>query len=310
MAKEIKPFPIKKILLARERIVDACSSRRNVPITGDGFMSFVNAVHQEIGFTDLGAVCNSLRSVAGQILNDRLIEELSWRLAGNLHRLKAGRVVPPWTTQNEKEWVTIQVCQVLRRFKRYRAKTQEQVMRADSKGMVHRYGGMVRFDVITGLAAGRRFERFWSEDFCDVAKTSFGFDRFNREKFSRNVSSRPTWPMLDLSEFFRLRAQVLVEPDLCLPGNVGFNEIKGTSSTKKWCREIMKKRLRDGFECPQNYAEDFPCHACPFGLDACRAACHQTTFEIGHCDRCDRNQRYFDPEISVEYCVDCAIDCA
>lgn len=294
-----------KVLAARQRLLAVCHQHLNATIVGDAFSHFATSMHQEIGTTDFRAVLDSLRSLAGRSLTEEVAGEACWRLAGNLHRLLAGRTVPPWTVQTEIEWVTVQIDSVVKRFRRYKAKTQEQSMQADVKGMVSRAGAIVRYIVLNGLPAGKMFEKFWTTDLCETIKSEFGFDKFNREKFSRNVSVRPPWPFLDVREFYRMRLQVRLEPELCQFGELGFKELRGTSATKAWCRGIMRKRLRDGFACPANYADDFPCHSCPAGLTSCPAACHAEDYLIGRCETCKRDKTHLDPLIDLDTCIEC-----
>jgi hypothetical protein len=298
---------IKKVLAARIKIAEVCNLHRGALVTGEAFNHLVSSVHQEILTTDLRAVANSMRSVAGRHLTDDVIDELSWRLAGNLHRLAKGMTVAPWTSQAEKEWATMQVSQVIRKFRRYKAKTEEQAALAGADGKVSKAGILLKFRILTGLAAGRSSEKFWSDTMCEMLKSEFGYDKWNRARRSRNVGTRPSWPFLAYGEFFRLRLQVLVDPELCQFGEVGFQEVRGTAATKKWNREIMRMRLRDGFVCPAGYSEDFSCHLCPIGLGKCKAACHALDYQTSDCEVCHKTDRFFDVDISETHCVDCAV---
>jgi hypothetical protein len=206
--------------------------------------------------------------------------------------------------QTAAEWVTIQILQVVKRSRKYKAKTPEQVAKADIAGMVHRSGAVVRYMVMTGLPAGKTFEKFWSTDFCETVKNQFGYDKWNRQKYSNIVSKRLSWPFRSVEEFFRLRLQVRLDPATCPPGDLDFAEVRG-GTTKKWCRDIMRMRLRDGFVCPAGYPDDFACHSCPVGLSGCRAACHLSDHERGRCDKCGREDQVFDPDADPEVCLAC-----
>jgi hypothetical protein len=109
-------------------------------------------------------------------------------------------------------------------------------------------------------------------------------------------------------QFVGLRLALLVEPDLSTTDPV-FSEAKWPASADDWNKEHLKRRFRvdRDYTCPEGKPQSFPCHFCSTGFLKCPAATHMHDWYQGRCNACDKNDAYFDPDISRELCVDCFI---
>lgn len=297
-------YCVDRIVDTHDELAEACRPYIGNLLAGDLLSQFIGDVHRCIIRTNLTAVFDSARHLAGRILTAADAEDLSWRLAGNITRLARGKSVQPWPAGMELEWVPVQINFVRRRSIAFKAKKPEHLEKADENGVVHRRGAEVEVFFLAGRPAGRSSLKFWSFDYCEtVAKTALGFSRFNKEKYSRSAAPTP-FPFLDVAEFYRLRMQVLVDPSLCRDGEVAFREAKATSSTLKWSRTIIRLRMRDGFDCPMGYPDSEDCHECLVGFDRCKAACHAKTYRLDDCPRCKHRKRIEVDRIDG-LCVDC-----
>lgn len=251
-------------------------------------------------------VMTSLLNLAGRQLSVSLADELAWRIAGNLHRLRAGEPVPPWPTRVEREWSTVEVYRVRHGDRLVRPRSDVQELRADQRGLVKQRGILIWLKFLTGLPAGIISQRFWSPDYYEPRKQVFGFDRWNREKHTRVVSSRVSWPFLDPQEFHGMRFAALVDPEKCRDGLIAVEEIQSSSAALTRNRNLMTLRMREEYRCPLNYTtSQRECHACEAGMDICKAACRRQTLVNGDCAGCKKTGVQLDPEAG-NVCLRCA----
>ena len=129
----ITPISVSKTLAAKDKLFEkVLSNYIGAILAGEIFGQFVLDVRDVLGDTcDKTAVLNSLRVSAGLELTAERAEEISWRLAGNLHRLRKGAPVMPWREQTVKEWVPVEVVNVVKHKRSYKASTPEQAAVAD-----------------------------------------------------------------------------------------------------------------------------------------------------------------------------------
>jgi hypothetical protein len=311
MSKPVRiSYSLPKIFEARRKILEEIFlPYYEAVLTGELFMRVVQAVHlQAVQSTELSAVVETCRSLAGHALTRAAAEEVAWRIAGNLQRLRAGEAVPPWTGYTPVEWVPIVLLRVRKRFRSFRATSKQYAAEADAHGMVHRRGVRVRFQVVGGLAAGRCFEQFWTQDYCETIKAAFGFAKRNRARYTRVVSRRPSYPFLDAREFYAMWLMVRLEPARCQTDALRFDACKATPATLQRNRDLIQLRLRDDYVCPEGYdVTAVPCHECTLGREQCVAACHAYTFVLVHCARCGQTA-HCDPEDGTQFCIDCIQD--
>src|SRR5437764_1022533 len=79
-----------------------------VSLKGDVFEAFARVAHTDLpGSKNIpfATVYQSLQPFVGEELTSVMVQEASWRLAGNLHRLRQGIPVYPWKGQIEEEQV-------------------------------------------------------------------------------------------------------------------------------------------------------------------------------------------------------------
>lgn len=246
---------------------------------------------------DREPIADSLRNLAGTEIYDPHIEELSWRLAGNLPRLKVGLAVSPWLHQPCEEWVPVQVRAVYPATQSVRAKD---AAGNKSTEWIKKRGVRFRLLVLAGLPAGRRFDKFLSFGYAKRIRLVAGFSRYDREKYSFIVSKHPNYALREVIEFTQTR--LFVKLAATAPHEeLNFTDVAGSGGCRNWNRALFRKRLRKTFPCPMAYdSSKVPCHTCPLGYDRCEAACHPRTYEARPCEKCG-HQTWFDADV----CVNC-----
>lgn len=190
---------------------------------------------------------DSVHDVAGTLLSIDDVYQLSWRLAGNLARLRAGTAVPPWNAQQEKEWAPAQF-----------------VSYAPGESRRGRKGGHFTLRILAGTACPLRVTKFLSRGFAHQIALRLGYSRLRGKS-----------PLGHISELVNLRLWIELDPEYCRPGAPGFNHVGCSAGLKNWNTEIIKKRFRRGWRCPYDY--DHYCYVCPVGYQHCPAATHQFT---------------------------------
>jgi hypothetical protein len=268
---------------------------QNELIVQETFLSLVRDLAQLLPdsiVTDV--ITDSIRYVVGQRLSAKELDELCWRLAGNLPRLKQRRAVPPWNRQPFQELVPAQIVKVqLRRGGLQRGEL----------------GHEITFRILAGTSCPLKVHKWWSVRasrfmayFRDANRHGFGFARSRGEEVS-------PYRYEDPRQFMSLRCLLLIDPELCdLKDGPGFQEIYHTSATMEWNREIRRQRARlePGYECPHDMPPTLACHQCPVGRDRCRAATHAETYELDDCPQCGM-ENWFDPAIAGanSICIAC-----
>lgn len=281
----------------------------SVFVTPELFSEIVNAVRAAAAAAvDAGVFTQTCLNIAGRELTRETAEDLAWRIAGNLDRLKGSPrrredPVPalPWGGQCSREWVAADVVRSDTGVRRFRA---AKGVAAGPDGFVHRRGSDVRFRILTGPPAGRLVDRFWSLDVCDLHKSAFGFDKKNRERFSTRVGTRAIRPYQDPREFFNMRVFLLLDPSATRADHVAFTHVRGSPGTIAYNRTLIDWRMRDGHTCPRKLPDSFDCFRCPAGFGECAAACRPDSLVKHACESCGRSDRYFDP-VNPLHCVDC-----
>jgi len=278
---------------------------------GQNFPDFVNIVAQLLPKKVSREALNvTLRPLAGVVLTDPVIDDLSWRLAGNLKLLLSGRPILPWCGLTKPEWVHAIILEAWPQSQWVQVSKEKQLARG-SQDRVERPGGRVLLRVCTGPPAGQTFMPFWSWAFVRHYRIILGFARFDREYIRGDPGPRPYSPLRDWRELTRLRIKVLAEPvedsfTLC---EANFIEIAEDAGCRRHNRNLLEQRRRpptglQRFNCPLNYSlDEVPCYRCEAGYDRCPAACHPRTYSRGLCCKCHR-QSWFDPA-NPEKCVDC-----
>lgn len=256
---------------------------------GESFTRLVELVREVLpGEIDFATLEDSLRHLAGTRVDERTLDAMCWRMAGNVKRLKQRRAVPPWHVQRLPEWVPVQVV-ACKREKSPRGKL----------------GARFVLRILAGTPAGLTAEKFWPLKFCRYISQEFGF---TRPRGNRVVA----FPFTAPEQFVGMRLYVLIMPELCTR-EPGFDGLGFPAGLSKWNKTTLKCRFRvqEGFRCQMNVLpSELPCHNCPVGFTKCRAGTHRSNWVEKPCPDCGRDDAFFDPESKSEVCVDCAIKAA
>lgn len=310
MEQTPKPYPFNLNRLEKLRAVlaeEVCFDYYQSVLVGPLLQQFMRDVKERVAKdAHQGALLHTLRNLAGRTLTATLIAELAWRLVGNLHRLAAGVPAMPWTMQHDPEWVPVQVEEAEPRSHSFKAASPEDFAKADRTGRVHKDGLLVKLRILAGQPAGLVMKRFWSKEMCfGQLREVMGYSKFKRETNTRIVRKRTTWDLQHLTEFFNLRLWVLIEAAHCQHAQPGFKEVRSTSTTIQYNREVMKKRLREDFKCPAGLGPGgLACFKCPWGADRCAAACHPRGWLHQECQKC-KKLVFVDSGDEDGFCLSC-----
>ncbi len=243
-------------------------------------------------------------SVNTQVISQSLMEHLGskpsanqlfnsfWRLSANIPRLQAGRPVHAWSVQLQKEWVPLEVVDV--------------VPETHNK----KRGYRLTFQVLGGSPVPSKISQFWSSKkvfFLALRRDDYG----NGFMFSRPPGSRSRRMAVciftDPKQLVSLRLSGLLDPELS-QDSPNFKEIRFSPSQSTYNREMIKKRerLEEKYSCPFNYSLKVPCHNCPVGKDRCPMACHSKTYVVKDCVSCGK-QAYFQ-NLYKSCCINCEED--
>jgi hypothetical protein len=234
---------------------------------------------------------DSIVDLIGKPLDRALLRGLAWRMAGNLHRLRKGKAVPPWLGQRASETSPAVILHV------------ERLTRSKGKASASQKetGGLVTFEVQAGTQAGLRLRKWWSTRFAAKHRRVLGFARASR----RPENLPPGEPFLgfeDVRQLGGLRLSLRFTQESCKDG-LDFDGFTCTGSALDYNRRLLHLRLRVEQPCPSAFSH--PCHLCWVGLDRCKASCHPLTFVRQPCSECGRADAFFDPAIRRTTCVDC-----
>ncbi len=232
----------------------------------------------------------SIAALVGTYVDEAIIAETAWRLAGNHRRLRQRKAVPKWHVQKFHEWVPAQVISC-RRTRHPRA------------GM----GATVTFRILAGTPAGLGVSKWWSFARCRMHARDFGFSRPPSPK----AVHPPKFVYSAPEQLVSMRCYLLVTPKAS--GNEpGFEYAGFPASVKPWNSELIKCRLRTlpQYRCPQGHPQSFPCHKCPIGYINCKPGTHKSDWVEGQCAACGQADAFFDPDVKSETCISCTIKAA
>jgi hypothetical protein len=293
MSTRVPPFNLPQAEAIRRRLTDAVLlGDIGCVFAGDGFVDLVSRVVRGLpDGVDPEAVERSMLAIAGRPLSPATVADLSWRLAANVKRLKAGTAVPEWAHQPVDEWVPVEIEDAV---------PEARATKVDGK-MKSKLGIRLTLRLLAGFPAGRLVTRFWSQAVASHYRTELGFTKFDLRKTRYDVL--PTdlnLPYQDAAELFGLRFVAWVEKALSA-NEPSFTDatLRCTPTVRDHNRDLLKKRHRNGFDCPRRIAT--PCYHCPAGRDECPAACHPRTFAAKRCDVC-KTPTWHD---TVRGCVAC-----
>lgn len=285
----LPPVPtmtVNSILDRRDKLANYLVGFAGRQPAGDDFHGLVRTL---VGMLPVGcreqAVITSAGHFAGQLVTAPAAVALAWRLAANVDRLKQGRGVIPRAWEAEPHWSGLQVLSV-----------RPVVLYPDDKAKRQR-GAYLRFQALTGLAAGLAFRRFWSIDLIRYVVTEAGFPKPWKEQAYD-----------DERQLAGFRLAAYLEPGRAREGQPGFKHMNFPPVFLRWNKALHASRIREAAPCPRRLPLEVSCHTCPAGQDECAAACHEFTYRVAPCPRCGKDA-YFDPDpeaFNVDVCVACA----
>jgi len=267
---------VNKILNEADEFYSSVSRYLNVSLRGEVFIHFYSHIASYLGVKD-DHVESSLRYLMGKTLTAELLMPLCIRLCANRELLRS-QSVPPWRGQARDEWCYAVISAARQSF----------------RGTGER-GGLFKFIIVTGTAAGSTVTTWWSQRLCGVIQRRLGFPRRRGDRPNPIVYRHPR-------DFVRLR--------LCLKLVAGaaeaptFRETKVTGSLLSHNRKLLQQRFRVSAKCPKGYADQFPCRFCPHGFAECPSATHRLGFLNRTCKQCNKPAT-FDPEFSDKVCLEC-----
>ena len=229
----------------------------------------------------------SMRHLLGKQLQKAGARALSWRITGNVDRLRQQHAVPLWHGQRLREWVPVQI---ISGHKKFNAK----------KRLVVDY----TFRIIGGTAAGLSTKKTWSIKFCRFIARDFGFSKSGGTRRFRK------FPYSSPEQLVGLRLHVLLDPEVS-GKEPGFRDIRHTTTTKSFNSEMLGLRFRTNkqFKCLVELPETkMPCHKCYVGFSKCIAGTHKSDWVVGRCNHCNRDEVFFDPERSSDRCISCVMN--
>ena len=277
MGNDLPVFNLTKVFRCRDLLLTRCiPARIGQRLEGEALHSLVAALRANLpNGISRDAVYESVRYLAGQILEPQASMELCWRLAGNVDRLKAGLSVCPWTMQVASEWVPLQIlrCQ-------------------PGRNRRNKLGYNFSFRVLAGTPCPLKITAFWSRELCGMLATRLGFSRWRDGRY----------PYRGATELVGLRLLGEVTPAKSAQ-SPGFYEVAVPGSLKKWNVEnVLQVRCRVK-PCPRGYLG--ACSACVVGYKECPAATHKENYVSRFCVMCGTENAWFDPESTMERCINC-----
>lgn len=222
-------------------------------------------------------IYDSCMALVGEKLTKQVLDDLAWRLAGNVRRLRNGHPVLPWDGQMDLEWVPVQVLEV--------------GIAASRRGKV---GGSFLLKVLAGQSCPNEFHTFWTKKFCHTFARNLGFSRWN---------SGPH-PLDDVRQMVNFRFYASIVPETSV---LKLEQITESSSFRDWNANYLQRRKRTTgkFDCPRDFHLELRCHHCFVGQDECAVSLHPTTYFKWDCPECCQEKWFEDERDTI--CVDCKI---
>jgi hypothetical protein len=285
--------PIKQVLQLRQTLRRGVSKFEGAVVKAGKYEALVRVVRSFLPqAVKYDVLFESLRHLAGIKLKRSVLDATMWRIAGNLHTLRAGKPVSPWVAQGASEWVPAQITKVQLRRQRY-----------DSGELGHEFV----FQILAGSSCPLVVRQWWSlrrthyvARYRDSDKNGFMFPT------RRNRATRPKL-FADARQLVSLRCLLLIEEEYCEPKEPGFRQISFSSSIAQWNSKmnLRRARLTAEYGCPFNYSPLSPCYTCFRGLNQCPLATHALTYEYRPCPRCKEAEAAFDPAENWTVCLAC-----
>jgi hypothetical protein len=219
------------------------------------------------------AVFDTVRVLAGTMLDAQTAKTIAWRIAGNVDQLIDGQAVLAWTRQLHDEIVPVSV---------------ENVLPTKRK---NDFGYIFQCRVLAGSSCPMLFSQFVSSRGCRALSRVVGF-------------SNTPWGLhqyAGIGQYFvKLQFYAHVEAARSRDKPV-FHQISVSSGMLKHNKQLIEVRCRTK-PCPDGF--EHACVNCPTGYGECSFAVHPHTYVEQHCRNCDKVE-FFDPESPGVMCLAC-----
>lgn len=301
-------YNIPRVMKLRQKIIEGITLEyHGYAHIAEAYEVLVSHISTLLPRVDRDVIWESLRTYAGVPLLEPQIDEIAWRLAGNIDRLQDGVPVHPWSSLLYDAWVPVQV-QAVHRYRISRKKKKDEppkVEGAEERRVSGRGAFRMRLIVLAGHPAGHVFEKKMTDASTYFIRADIGFSQYTPDPTDIYHEPMKCYPLADVTELTRMRFLIWLDHELCANG-LDFTKVACTGSMRAHNRKLMKIRQREGYKCPLNLlAGDMPCYNCPKGYDSCKAACHRLTYIQKPCIICNRPNAYHDPERPGTVCAEC-----
>jgi hypothetical protein len=279
MPDDLPRFDMSGIYRRRNRLMQRCvRPRENERLQGDDLATLAADIRGNMpSGISRDTIYESVRYMAGRVLTAQEGLEFCWRLAGNVPRLKAGTPATPWTSQNTKEWIPLQVL----RCAPYR----------NPRG---KFGYNFDFRVLAGSPCPMKIMAFWPRELVRMMSTRMGFSKWTSGQYPFHHGEELVGLRL-LGELDPLRSQ----------HSPTFYEVAVPGSFVKWNRDnVLKIRCRVE-PCPRGHTH--ACRQCAVGYSECPAGTHRQDYVQRFCHKCGQENVWFDLDLTDERCMDCQI---
>jgi len=274
------PYRLHDVFKRRDRLLTLCLDEYDhVEVTGLDLRELSCLLQSGFPkYVDEDILFRSIRHLSGQLLDEDILRNECWRLAGNYLDLTQGRPVPPWTHQRYREWVPLQVveCRLCRVSRR-------------------KIGAELDARCLAGTPCTEICRFRWTTDFA--------------RGFSIHLGFTPSWkdyPLRMLEQLVGLRFYGQMEPpdpNHEYRQGLYFDKMQPSAACLNYNRKLIRARRRLGFKCPRGYRH--PCHKCYVGYRECPVATHPVTFILRTCRECGRDQ-WMDPrQEAIGFCIAC-----
>lgn len=219
----------------------------------------------------------TLRPVVGKVLTSHEWFIFAWRVAATWETLRAGYPLA------DQDFVHGSADKCI--FQILSAKPGEN----DFK----QRGAEYEIFAITGWAATKVFDQFWTDAACRAIASRVGFTGAKGKRPFRHTTELAGLGFA--AEIVKGKGPYKYATQRCWEH----------APTTLWnIKNILDLRFRShGHVCPNGFAH--ACYKCAIGYEDCAAGTHPKTYEIGNCSKCNDDDAIFDPYVKSATCVRC-----
>jgi hypothetical protein len=221
------------------------------------------------------ALVESLRYLAGSVLQRRDAMATAWRIAARWDDLRRGIPVRPWTSQHADEWVPVEI------------------LRGDLV-MTRKKERAMEFSVciLGGTPCGLKTTVTWTNRVCFMLARRLGYSRRGGKFAYTKPQDLVGLRFYGQAMAARSTDRPYIRNVFCPPGIIAWNR-----------KTVLRLRCRCGVQCPHGWRH--ACNQCAIGYEECIGATHFKTYVARHCPVCDDANAPFDPERRSSLCVRC-----